>query len=253
MNRFTRKALQSLRLYNPVIDLKHWLQGTQKKYQEFYSQFVSEGDLCFDVGANVGRRTSVLLFLKTRVVAVEPQPHCMEILKKKFAQNGNVTLVNTALSDHKGTATMYVSNTHSLSSLSKEWIRAVQDSGRYTSSQWDKTITVPLETLDTLIEKYGRPVFLKIDVEGHERDVIAGLSTPIRNISFEFTPEYLGSTMECVENLARLGNPEFNLCLGETPFHWHLEQWENAGDFRRILETIAAGGQVGDVYVRFDL
>ncbi|MCK4821427.1 FkbM family methyltransferase [bacterium] len=252
MNRFVRNSLQALKLYNLAIDFKYWIQGTQKKYQDFYSQLISEGDLCFDVGANVGRRVDVLLKLNAKVVAIEPLPHCMHILEKKYSANPNVTLVKKAIGKNKGTATMYVSDVHSLSSLSSEWIDAVQRSGRYTESQWNKTITIPLDTMDSLIEQYGLPAFAKIDVEGYEQEVIESLSTPIKTISFEFTPEHVDSTLKAIKHLSGLGCPKFNICSAKDTFSWRLEQWQDADSFCKELTSIAKDNEVGDIYVRFD-
>ena len=44
----------------------------------FYSQFISKDNLCFDIGANVGNRTSVFAALKAKVIAVEPQKYCCQ-------------------------------------------------------------------------------------------------------------------------------------------------------------------------------
>ncbi|MHC4742059.1 MAG: FkbM family methyltransferase [Planctomycetota bacterium] len=253
MNRLVRNSLKALRLYDLAIDFKFWMQGTQKKYREFYSQLISEGDLCFDVGANVGRRVDALLKLGAKVIAIEPLPQSMRVLEKKYAANPDVVLVNKAVGKSKGTATMYVSDVPSLCSLSSEWIDAVRSSGRYARSQWNKTITVPLETMDSLIEKYGLPALAKIDVEGYEQDVIEGLSTPIRNISFEFTPERLDSALKTVEHLSSLGNPKFNICLSSNPFRWCLEHWPNAESFSKELASIAKNNEVADIFVKFEI
>lgn len=252
MNRLVRNSLQALRLYNCAIDFKYWIQGYQKKSRGFYSQLISEGDLCFDIGANVGRRVDVLLKLNAKVVAIEPLPHCMHVLEKKYSANPNVTLVKKAVGRNKGTATMYVSDVHSLSSLCPEWIDAVQNSGRYAKSQWNKTITVPLDTMDSLIEQYGLPAFAKIDVEGYEQNVIEGLSTPIKTISFEFTPERVDSALKTVEHLSSLGCPKLNICLATDPFSWRFEQWPDADNFSKELTSIAKNNEVADIYVRFD-
>src|SRR3954471_20046 len=50
----------------------------------FYRQFIKPGNLVFDVGANVGNRVEVFLKCGAKVIAVEPQPNCVDILKGKF-------------------------------------------------------------------------------------------------------------------------------------------------------------------------
>jgi FkbM family methyltransferase len=157
----------------------------------FYSRFMGEDDLIFDVGANVGDRTSVFASLSRTVVAVEPQNHCVAILHKQFDGNPKVKLVPKAVGSQEGQAEIFLCNEDSLSSLSPVWIAAVQKSGRFPANEWDRKHTVEVTTLDKLITEFGMPAFIKIDVEGYEYEVLRGLSKPIRALSFEFTPECL--------------------------------------------------------------
>ena len=53
-------------------------------------------------------------------------------------------------------------------------------------------IRVPCTTLDCLIEEYGRPDYIKLDIEGAELDALAGLSSRVDLISLEF--DHLGIT-----------------------------------------------------------
>ncbi|MGZ5486530.1 MAG: FkbM family methyltransferase, partial [Nitrososphaeraceae archaeon] len=64
----------------------------RKKLLRFYSRFIKKDDLCFDIGANFGRRTEIFLKLGARVVAVEPQDTCMKELQKKYGNNKKVIL-----------------------------------------------------------------------------------------------------------------------------------------------------------------
>ncbi len=65
----------------------------QREMLRFYKKFVNKDDLCFDIGANSGERTNILLKLGAKVVAVEPQQKCFNILESKFAGNDNVNLL----------------------------------------------------------------------------------------------------------------------------------------------------------------
>lgn len=252
MNKVTRKFLRICRLYDPVVDLKKWLEGTQKEYMRFYSQFVKRGDLCFDVGANVGRRTKVFLKLKATVVAVEPQEHCMIKLQKKYGSNNRVTLVQKAVGQTKGQMEMMLCDSHSLSSLSKNWVQSVKDSGRYAACTWDKTVTVSVVSLDDLISQYGKPAFMKIDVEGYEYEALKGLSQPVKAICFEFTPEFIDSTINCVEHLSKIGPAEFNYCLENKPTSFVLSNWCTAEQMREKLDSLCSEKIVGDIYVKFE-
>ena len=200
MNKTVRSILRTCHLYDTVVDFKHWLTGVETRYAKFYSQFVKPGDLCFDVGANVGRRTQVLLQLQARVVAVEPQEQCMEKLRRKFRGNDRVILVQSAVGEKPGQMQMQLCDSHSLSSLSPQWIEKVRASGRYAQCTWARTVTIDVTTLDELISRHGRPAFIKLDVEGYEYEALKGLSQPVPSVCFEFTPEFVESTRNCVRS-----------------------------------------------------
>ncbi|MHC4215684.1 MAG: FkbM family methyltransferase [Planctomycetota bacterium] len=253
MNRVVRKFLRACGLYDSVVDLKNWLVKTQAEYIRFYSEFIKRGDLCFDIGANVGRRARVFLELEATVIAVEPQENCMEQLRKKYGNDNRVVLVQKAVGEKEGHAEMMLCDSHSLSSLSKDWIESVKASGRYSACSWSKTVTVPMVTLDDLISQYGKPAFMKIDVEGYEYQVLKGLSQPIRIICFESTPEFMDSAIKCVEHLSRIATAQFNYCLEDKPTTLVLSEWVAAEQMCEILITLRDTRAVGDVYARSEL
>jgi FkbM family methyltransferase len=251
MNRLVRKSLLRLGLYDITIDFKLWLTSTEAKYVRFYSQFIKEDDLCFDVGANVGRRIKVFLKLKNRVVAVEPQAHCINILKKKYKNNNRVILVEKAIGEKESLKEMLICDAHSLSSLSNDWINSVKDSGRYAENIWEKRVTVQVVTLDSLIAQYGKPSFIKIDVEGYEYEALKGLSQPIKVICYEFTPEFMDSALSGVRHLAGIGLAEFNYSLANQPTKLVLSNWISSDQICYILDSLSDTPTVGDVFVRF--
>ena len=253
MNKITRKVLRACHLYDAVVDFKHWLTGIESQYARFYSQFVKPGDLCFDVGANVGRRTQVFRRLGARVVAVEPQEQCLKRLRTRFGSDGNVILVPCAVGEKPGKAQIQLCDSHSLSSLSPKWIESVRTSGRYAQCTWARSVTIDVTTLDELIAKYGRPAFIKLDVEGYEYEALKGLSQPVPSVCFEFTPEFIDSAGKCVDHLARLGAASFNYCLEQAQTSLQLGAWETAAAMHKRLDALAAGNQPGDIYARFDL
>jgi len=105
---------------------------------------------------------------------------------------------------------------------------------------------VEVATLDDLIAKHGEPAFVKIDVEGYEEHVLAGLTTRIPALSFE----YLCAAPEVAEQaVARLSGYEFALAQAR---RYHLTQWHDARDIvgRLQAESAASPDGYGDVYAR---
>jgi len=253
MNKITRRVLRACHLYDAAVDFKHWLTDTEAVYVQFYSQFAGAGELCFDVGANVGRRTRVFRRLGARVVAVEPQEQCMKRLRRKFGADGNVILVPCAVGEKPGKAQIQLCDSHSLSSLSTRWIESVRTSGRYAQCTWGRSVTIDVTTLDDLIAKHGRPAFIKLDVEGYEYEALKGLSQPVRSVCFEFTPEFIDSARQCIDHLSCIGAAHFNYCLEHAQTSLQLATWETAAGMHKRLDSLSAQNQAGDIYARFSV
>jgi FkbM family methyltransferase len=218
---------------------------SRRRARRFYRPFVEPGSLCFDVGANVGDRTWVFLSLGARVVAVEPQPNCVAQLLR--LRQPRLVIEELAVGEKPGVVEMSIADVHTISSMSPEWIARVRESGRFDELTWPRTLSVQVTTLDALIDQHGLPSFCKIDVEGYEPLVLAGLSQPIPAISFEFTPEYSEAAVASVRRLQALGMELFNFSWGETlTFVW--SRWRSAGDLLELLERAPLDGGCGDVY-----
>ena len=219
---------------------------------EFYSDFISAGSLCFDVGANVGNRSDAFLKLGARVIAVEPQKNCADFLKETFGDNENFILINSALAAEKGSTEMLVSNASTLSSMSSEWIDYVQKNNLFEGCTWDQSVTVQTTTLDDLITTHGLPDFCKIDVEGYEYEVLMGLSKPIKLISLEYTVGLFESTIKCIRHLAALGQARFNYSQGES-MSLVLSDWLPADEMIKLLNEMNDERGAGDIYALYKL
>ena len=252
-----KALLKKTGMYEPVRTL--WLSLKRPKWWKrrqaelwFFRHLIPKGARCFDVGANVGTYTADLLEAGAgSVVAVEPQAQCVAELQRKFADDPRVSLVPAAVGPAAGRVTMYASDATAITSCSKEWVDAVRSSGRFAEHNWTPSIDVPTTTLDELIARHGPPAFCKIDVEGFELDVLRGLNTPIPVMSFEFSPETLERTCDCVNHLSRLGagGRRFNYC-SHGHFNFGLPHAVPAEAFLRVLRDLPADAKKwgGDVY-----
>ncbi len=222
-----------------------------QKRRDFYSQFLtSKDDIYFDVGANYGNRIEPIINKDIKIIAIEPQRKCIKALKKKFGDK--IIIVSKGLGSTEEIKTMYIANSHTLSSFSKEWIEATRESGRFSQYKWNRKQKVQMTTMDALIELYGKPKFIKIDVEGFELQVLQGLSQPIEFLSFEYTvPERKKTVLECLDRIINIaGNNEvlFNYSVGESMV-WKLEKWLTPEEMKKEIEsTRFLETYFGDIY-----
>jgi FkbM family methyltransferase len=225
----------------------------EKKYfnirTKFYSTFLKKGDLVFDVGANVGNRVEAFLHIKAKVIAIEPQKECRKVLNIKFGNK--ITIVKEGLGEKEELKTLYIADSNTISSFSKEWIDDVKDD-RFAGEKWTKTEQIQLTTLDKLISTYGKPKFIKIDVEGFELMVLKGLNSPIDVISFEYTiPEQIEQVNQCLSYLNNLSaNYTYNYSTGESML-LELEEYISYTEFIEVIKTKEfIDSSNGDIYAK---
>jgi len=165
-----------------------------------YGGFVRRGELVFDIGAHVGDRVASFRRLGARVVAVEPQPALAKVLKLFYGRSAEVSIETEAVGRSAGTISMMINiDNPTVSSASPAFVAAACEAPGWEGQRWIKSVTVPVTTLDALIDKYGTPAFIKIDVEGLEEEALAGLTRAVAALSFEFTTIQRDIALACVE------------------------------------------------------
>ena len=213
-----------------------------------YARYVSGGDLAFDIGSHVGDRIGAFRRLGARVVALEPQPDCASAIRTIYDADLAVILVEAACGPRPGTLTLHVNSANpTVTTASSDFLRAADGAGGWEGQVWDRTIDVPVTTLDALIATYGEPAFVKIDVEGFEADVLAGLSRPLRALSFEFTTIQRDVALACLDRLAALGSYRFDLALRETQVLSYGAP-VLIDDMRRTIADLPHAANSGDIY-----
>ena len=247
-------VLYGLGLYRPARALYRLTPSGRRAAQDrickrtFYSHLLKPGDLVFDVGANLGNYAEIFASLGAQVVALEPNPDCVSHIRRSYPGR-SIDVVNTAVGASPGVATIRIAQRSDMSSMSADWIDAIRDAQKLDGSVWDNQLNVPVITLDSLVAKYGAPKYIKIDVEGFEENVLAGLSTLPELLSFEFNTNYLDTTFRCLDRLLHLSGCRFNFVIGE-PHRLELDHWAEAGELREKLRSLPSDRGYGDVFVR---
>jgi FkbM family methyltransferase len=149
-----------------------------------------EGDV-FDIGANIGIVTASLarhMGTLGRVHAFEPSPETFKIAAATLALNGlqNVVLTEAAVGDEDGEIRFHATPGNSAVASAKR-----HDFGFL--AEWVE-IAVASRRVDTFVSERGckNIPLIKIDVEGHEMNVLRGATSTIERfrptVVYEYTP-----------------------------------------------------------------
>lgn len=216
------------------------------KEVQFYRNLLEgyrEGDLIFDVGANQGSKTEVFLRLGARVLAIEPDESNQRVLQEKFLKHRftpkAVQIVGKALGERCAVETMWIDEPGSAkNTLSQKWVETLKDDRERFGHRlnFKQRSQVETTTLENLLSAYGQPIFVKIDVEGFELNVLRGLRRPIQFLSFEVNlPEFRSEGLQCVEQLRNLSHcSKFNY-TADCRRGLALDEWVSAAEFSQVL------------------
>jgi FkbM family methyltransferase len=185
--------------------------------QALLADILKPGDVCFDLGANIGIMTMTMADLvgaTGRVIAVEPNPAVTAQLNNTIQQYGlnQITVVQAGIAGQTGTGYLAIPNT----------VRGGSESVEVTEVGHAEHL-VHLVTVDELVNTFspGRvPDFIKFDIEGHESEVLETMEElltlgrhPV--LLIEFHPQKVlkrGRNVETVrERLQEIGYQEFRV------------------------------------------
>jgi FkbM family methyltransferase len=236
-----RAILRSLRIY-------YGDRNRNKKMDAIYARFIKSGDVAFDVGSHVGDRAGSFLRLGAKVIAVEPQPALGSVLKLMYGRNKKFELVRAAVGGSEGEIELKLNTRNpTVATASDDFIKSADAAPGWEGQRWDDKIKVPMTTLDALIARYGKPAFVKIDVEGFEDEVLSGLSKPLPALSIEFTTIQRHVALTAIKRLAAMAPYRFNAALGESQVFAHPQPL-SAAEICRWISELPVEANSGDVY-----
>lgn len=194
--------------------------------------------LIFDIGANIGRYSlTFAVNPENTIISVEASPNTFNMLKINMSPFTNVTALDYAVSNSKEPyITFYNCQSDTLSTLDINWLTSSESrfgdhQGRFSPIQ------VKAITLDALIEKYGVPDILKIDVEGAEEQVIRSLSKKVPILLFEWAAEWKDSLKLAIDHLTSLGFTKFHVQKEDKYSYYPLDFDLTSDQCKQVLEA----------------
>jgi FkbM family methyltransferase len=169
-------------------------------------------NLIIDVGVHTGQDTEFYLKKGFRVVGIEAHPDIYESTKKRltsYIENGQLTLLNIAVSPKDEPVTFYANLDRSFwGTTSLDWARLGESSFGTRSIE----MTVEGRRFERVLEEFGIPYYLKVDIEGADLLCVQALrqfDIKPKFISIESTKASWSALLEEIMLLKELGYQKF--------------------------------------------
>ena len=160
----------------------------------------------FDIGANVGDWALANINQCDKIIAIEASPITFNKLSNNCKHN-KIILLNFAVCNNNGNdITFYQASSDTLSTINKDWLTS--EKSRFYNTPYTSIICKTIG-IDQLIEYYGLPDLIKIDVEGGEYECISSLTQKVKLLCFEWASETNNITFNCIDYLFNLGYTQY--------------------------------------------
>ncbi|HMB62183.1 MAG TPA: FkbM family methyltransferase [Eudoraea sp.] len=216
--------------------------------KKLYASLIQKNDLCFDIGANAGKKSIIFLSLGARVIGFEPQSTCLPALARVAKKYPDFSYRNIAVGDTTGLAELHLGTHTEIATLSNKFM----DYFRTAEVYWNKKETVQVKTLNNLVEEYGLPNYCKIDVEGYEEKVLGVLTYQIPLIEFEYTGGFIRETTSILDRLSGIGDYRFNYSSNEKS-RLRLKNWIPSEEMAAIILSLSRNRLHGNIFAKLIL
>lgn len=166
----------------------------------------------FDIGSNIGKWALANIDQCDKIISVEASPITFDKLCN-HCKHDKILLLNYAVCNNNGNdITFYHADSDTISTLNKDWLTS--DTSRFYKESYHEIICKTI-TIDTLIELYGLPTLIKIDVEGGEYECVSSLTQKVNTLCFEWAAETNHITLQCIDHLSQLGFTKYFIQSGD--------------------------------------
>lgn len=207
-------------------------------------------DWAFDVGAYVGSSVPRLRAMGFRkVTCFEADPATYSQLVRNYGPDPDIDTHQVALtSQNEGEIVLYKCDRGRdfLNTMDSSWITDTRHKALVSNMS---QVSVKRRTLDSFVRD-AIPAYVKIDVEGHELEVMHGIDASKRPalLSFEWISELPGKNRACLERARELGYERFDLSTRGEEVPGPGDAWLGYDDALREFDRLRKDDSSNDVW-----
>lgn len=202
----------------------------------------------FDIGANIGNWSLANINNCDKIISVEASPNTFQKLLNNTNNNKKIVALNYAVCNSNSEfIEFYNCSADTLSTINKDWLDS--EKSRFYKQYYYNVITCKTITIDKLIQEYGTPELIKIDVEGGEFECLSSLTQKVNNICFEWASETNDITFKCLNYLENLGYTQFAIQI-EDNYTYRPEFYKDINLIKEYLNKTIPKKHWGMIWVK---
>ena len=204
--------------------------------------------MLFDIGSNIGNWSLANINYCDKIIAIEASPITYNRLVNN-CKHDKIVLLNYAVCNNNGNdITFYQAEIDTLSTTNIGWL--TNDTSRFFNEPYT-TITCKTISIDKLIEQYGIPDLIKIDVEGGEYGCVTSLTQKAKLLCFEWASETNDISFKCLDYLFNLGYTQYYMqCEDEYLFRPQENDFYDISIVKTKLSTTVAKQHWGMIWCK---
>jgi FkbM family methyltransferase len=202
----------------------------------------------FDIGSNVGKWSLENLQNCEKIIAIEASPDTFKKLINNTKNINKINCLNYAVcNSEEEFIEFYNCTADTLSTINKNWLDS--ENSRFYKQFNYNIIKCKTITIDKLIQIYGIPELIKIDVEGGEFECLLSLTKKVNNLCFEWASETNYITFKCLDYLETLGYNNFSIQF-EDKYTYRPQLYKNINIIKELLNKTTPKKEWGMIWAK---